>query len=483
MAIIERPPTPERIWVNLLDPSPDPWLENPVGFIRKRIGDEPWSKQREIAESVRDNLKTAVPSCFASGKSHIAADIAAWWIQSHPPGMAKVITTSSGWDQVRSILWQGIGRAHAKGQLIGTVNQTEWWVPVDGRDLIVGLGRRPPDWNPIPLQGHHADAVLVIIDEAAGVPEGFFEALNGLTIGPNDRTLAIGNPWRPSDTFGQICKPGSGWNTIRISAFDTPNFTGEAHNGQLITPAWVEDVANRFGRDSAYYISKVLAQFPDMTEDGLFHMSWIEAAQRRTMPRTRPFEAGVDVADEGQDSSVIYLRQGGRVRLWGSWRAPGVMTSVGHILRCWQANDSIDSIKIDAQPPGVLARLKELQHLVPAMALQFGGAPVDKERFRNAKAEWYWHLRDLFEDGRIDIDPDDDELVRQLLAIRIDWGGSAGKVGIESKQKARSRGEPSPDRVDALAYAFAPVSVGRFSGLARTRGNLDPLEDERRTKF
>jgi hypothetical protein len=47
-----------------------------------------------------------------------------------------------------------------------------------------------------------------------------------------------------------------------------------------------------------------------------------------------------------------------------------------------------------------------------------GEAPIDKERFVNARAEDYWMLRERFEQGEIDIDPDDDKLAAQLGSIK-----------------------------------------------------------------
>ena len=67
---------------------------------------------------------------------------------------------------------------------------------------------------------------------------------------------------------------------------------------------------------------------------------------------------------------------------------------------------------------GVVDRLAELE--LPVTPYNGGEAPIDKERFLNARAEDYWTLRELFEDDEVDIDPDDDKLAAQLGSIR--WG-------------------------------------------------------------
>jgi hypothetical protein len=51
---------------------------------------------------------------------------------------------------------------------------------------------------------------------------------------------------------------------------------------------------------------------------------------------------------------------------------------------------------------------------LPVVAYNGGEAPYDKERFVNARAEDYWNLRELFENGEIDLDELDDVLAAQL---------------------------------------------------------------------
>lgn len=102
------------------------YVDDPVGFIRGPLKEHPWSKQREIAEAVRDHRHVAVRSSHDTGKSFIASRLAAWWIASHAPGEAFVVTTAPSWPQVRAILWREINRAHKRGNLPGDMNQTEW---------------------------------------------------------------------------------------------------------------------------------------------------------------------------------------------------------------------------------------------------------------------------------------------------------------------------------------------------------------------
>jgi hypothetical protein len=74
-----------------------------------------------------------------------------------------------------------------------------------------------------------------------------------------------------------------------------------------------------------------------------------------------------------------------------------------------------------------------------------GKAAIEPDDFVNARSEWYWNLRERFEQGEIDIDPNDDQLAKQLGAIK--WRMmSRGQIAVETKDEMRKRGLPSPDR-------------------------------------
>src|SRR5262249_50646982 len=158
------------------------------------------------------------------------------------------------------------------------VLQSDEWKLDDG--TLVGWGRKPADTDQHGFQGIHRRYVLVLLDEACGIPEQLWTAVEAITTGADCRILAIGNPDDPNTEFGKVCNPGSGWNTIRISGFDTPNFTDEpfpdALRPLMLSPEWVEDKRLRWGETSPRYIAKVLGEFPEIGDDTLISPRWIE---------------------------------------------------------------------------------------------------------------------------------------------------------------------------------------------------------------
>lgn len=167
---------------------------------------------------------------------------------------------------------------------------------------------------------------------------------------------------------------------------------------------------------------------------------------------------GVDVARFGSDRSIMYLRQGDHVRLLRDWQHVATTETAGIVVDASRefcpAEIRVDGVGVGG---GVVDMLAEQG--LPVWDLQAGAGAVDSLHFVNARAEWYFQLRDRFEAGAIDIDPYDDELTSQLASLRYMFD-SRGRIKIESKDDMRKRGMPSPDRADALMLAFAELAGG-----------------------
>lgn len=448
---------------------PNPYLNDPVGWVRDKLGEFLWSKQREICESVVTHGKTAVRSCHNAGKTRVASRIAAWFIDTYGEDDGFIVSTAPTYAQVHGLLWEEIRKASkvaaARGNpLPGRVLGSDQWKLDDG--TLVGWGRKPADTDVHGFQGVHHRHMLVIIDESCGVPRQIWTAVEAITTGEHVITLALGNPDDPNTEFGDICKPGSGWNVIGVSAFDTPNLSGEKIPEDLrplmLSPAWVED-KKRWGVDSPRYVSKVLGQFPDLGIDTLISPMLIEAAQQRTLDPGPYAILGVDVARFGSDRTTLCLRAGPVARIVGDYGKQDTMTTTGQVVNAVREY-AVDEIRVDGVGVGggVVDRLVEIGHDVVDM--QSGASADDSEHFANARASWWWALRTRFEAGDIDIDPADDELAAQLGSVKYKYT-SRGQIAIESKDDARRRGVGSPDRADALmltASATPPNTVQIF---------------------
>src|SRR5579862_2260704 len=124
------------------------YLRDPVAFCREVLGFEPWSKQREILESVRDHTRTAVRSCHGPGKTAVAARCALWFLSVFEH--SKVITTAPTFHQVRELLWAEIHVAYrdAGGFIAGQLSDTRLELAPDW--VALGLSTDQPEPLPGP---------------------------------------------------------------------------------------------------------------------------------------------------------------------------------------------------------------------------------------------------------------------------------------------------------------------------------------------
>ena len=77
----------------------------------------------------------------------------------------------------------------------------------------------------------------------------------------------------------------------------------------------------------------------------------------------------------------------------------------------------------------------------------------DPERWGNLRDEIWWKARELIIDHKVAY-PQDEELRRQLCAVRYKTISSDGKVKLELKEDTKKRLGRSPDRADAYVYGL-----------------------------
>jgi hypothetical protein len=466
-------PSPFAVAADLLFPKPHPYLNDPVGYVRDVLGAHPYSMQVRMLESVVQHRNNVVKAAHSVGKTRALAWLVVYWVDVHPMGEALVVITSDNDDNIKGGIWQEVIALHGEAKeadrpFPGNVTLDSKWHAGPNNQTLVAFGRKPSDRNPTGLQGFHRKYLLVLVDECAGVPAELWEAAESLASNAAGVVLAAGNPTDPSSHMAEVCKPGSGWEVQQISAFDTPAYTSEEVPvdvlENLVAPEWVAERKQRWGVKDPRYLARVLGEFPKVSGDSLIEPEWIEAAQKRSLARTRKPHLGVDVARYGDDETVIMQREGGWARIAWAGGKLSTMETVGHVVRVTKTlntepglNDWVTSaVDADGLGAGVFDRLVELGYAVGE--IRGGKRAVIPEDFVNLRSEWYWNLRKRFEDGDIDIDPTDTELAKQLVAIK--WKMMSGRqIAVETKDEMRNRGLPSPDRADALVYAFAYVDV------------------------
>jgi phage terminase large subunit len=325
------------------------------------------------------------------------------------------------------------------------------------------------------------------LDEAAGVKEDIFEAIEGVLTSAHCRLLLLGNPTLIGGTFYRSHRE-PGWKTFHIAAWDTPNFTAfgitedDLETGAwkekvsknsdgsynwpmpwLITPAWAEDKLRRWGKNHPAYQARVVGSFPTQGENNVIPLAWIEAAMERweESDGQGSTDLGVDVARYGQDLSVIAPRQGSKVGLLQVFSGKDTQEIAGEALvtsRSIHARHiKVDVIGLGA---GVVDALKAAGAPVVAVNVASASDVLDDDGnkvFANQRAELWWNLREALNPKNQDplALPPDDDLLGDLAAPTYKINGK-GAIQIEEKDETKKRLGRSPDRGDAVMLTFAP---------------------------
>lgn len=430
-------------------------VDDPEFFCREVLGVELWGKQVEILQSVRDNSNTIVVSCNAAGKTFVMACCSLWFLYTRMSSL--VLTTAPTARQIKSVLWAEIARLHAAArvELGGELLSTELHVDRKLKWMALGI----PASEEVRFQGHHAEDLLVIFDEAAGIAPEIYTAAAGNLTSMNARFVLIGNPTSPSGKFFEYSKDPN-WHKIQISAFDSPAVVDPQRYPYLVNRKWIDERRAEWGESSPMYQARVLGQFPVEGEDTLIPLNWVERAVRRWKDSEKRDQLvsdhiylGVDVARYGMDRSVIAVFQPNKVlklrKLVGKDTTALVQLITQEVQ---EAGRKLFQIAVDdtGVGGGVVDMCRRLGYPVLPIAAQ--QRPQNRRLFKRLRHELLWNLREFFRCDELAIPPDD-ALLGQLTSLRYSIDES-GIIQIESKEDMRSRGLPSPDEVDAVALAL-----------------------------
>lgn len=206
MTMIRMPPSPHR--KNRIKATD--LIEDPVYFSRMCWPQITlYDKQVEVLTSLRDNVETFVHAANETGKDFIAAIAVVWFFYSRQP--ARVITSSSGETQLKSILWSEIKERVSSSRI-------DLGFKVGSLSIHRNLSNGQPDELSYVIghvtktvenfHGHHLPhdkpRVLAVFDEASGIGDAYDEASDSWM----HRKLAIGNPMNTVNFFFRACKAG-----------------------------------------------------------------------------------------------------------------------------------------------------------------------------------------------------------------------------------------------------------------------------------
>ena len=301
--------------------------------------------------------------------------------------------------------------------------------------------------KPEALQGFHDENLLVVVDEASGVDDVIFEVAEGTLSTEGARVLMTSNPTRLSGYFyDSHHRQRKHWQCLKV---------GCAESSQ-VSDQYINEMAEKYGKDSNVYRIRVLGEFPIEDEDAVIPLSLAEAARYREVEKISAIMPvwGLDVARFGNCKTALSKRQGNHFIEKKTWRKRDTMEVAGLIMHEYENTPSdllpakiyVDVIGIGA---GVVDRLRELG--LPVVGVNVGETAATP-RFNKLRDELWWRSREWLE--ALDSYMDDEELVGELCTVTYKYQ-SNGKLKIESKEDMIKRGVESPDIADSFVLTFA----------------------------
>lgn len=460
--------------------------QDPVGVVRDLFGSNLWKDQELILESVRDNARTAWRSCHGIGKTYVVARLVLWWLYSFEYSI--ILTTAPTWRQVEKLVWKEIRSCHARAKipLGGNLAPKATQLSLDGDEwTAMGISTNDPNR----FQGFHSLHLLVIVDEASGVNEDIFEAIDGVLTSAHCRLVEIGNP---TDIGGEFYRAfrAPGWITGHTSAWDTPNFTilgitrediakgtwkekvERNEDGSykwpapyLITPEWVADKYARWGPNHPAWFARVEGDFPEQGEYNVIPLGWIEQAQERWEDAKAEGQIilGVDVARGGMDLSAIAIRQGSKilsVETFSNMDGPLLAGEIAVRYRKLGASRvNVDVIGLGAAVEDALKDPVYKDIVCNPVNVATASELLDDKgnrMYQNLRAELWWAVREALDPkGKDPLSlPAGDSLLGDLAAPKYDF--RKGWTQIEPKEDTKKRLGRSPDEGDAVMLTFTP---------------------------
>jgi hypothetical protein len=444
-----------------------------------------WARQREIADSVDQYRITVAYTGNSVGKDYLVGRLIPWWLLTRAQSL--IICTGPSQTILGSVTWKEVRRALEGARLPLGLSASQGIRCSPLRLTVKG------DWGALGYSttsverasGQHNRKLLVIVDEASGVEDEIWDALDSLKY---VRLLAIGNPIRAEGRFVQLIRqaardaqdgipPARACNAIRISSRESPDAgLWESPRG-LADRTFIEDVERRYGKHSLWVKSHIDAEIPTVSAECLIPEAWLDWAARkdeRIIPAGHPIHATRRIACDlgegvGRDSSAILVRDDWRVLdvVFGSALGlPEAAEAIRRLKLRWGVPDeriSYDRVGIGRDFPLHLRR----RGIEGAVGYAGEGSPSSGD-FPNLRSEAAWKLRQRLDPRHIP-DARDPHAVQPFFAIPPGpfWHRlreelrtlSYSLVGRQTKLLPKKDWQTilghSPDLADALIQSFA----------------------------
>lgn len=455
------------------------WRVDPVSFVVDNFCTEPDPWQHDALAAAggpfNPKRKLCMKACTGPGKSAVLAWLG--WHRlacfaakgEHPKGAALSITGDNLKDNLWAELskWQSRSRflqaafTWTKEKIYANEHPETWFLSARSfaKDANAeAIGRA--------LSGLHSKFPFVLLDETGDMPTAVGKAaLQIFTGNPTDAAvIQAGNPTSTDGLLYESCvTAAASWRVITITADP-----GDPKRTPRVSVEHAQEMIDTYGRDNPWVMATILGLFPPAGFRSLLGIEDVEAAMNRHL-RDDQYEfaarvLGVDVAREGDDSSVIFPRQGLAAFPPIVMRNVDSLHGAGQVMRKqddWQA-DGVFVDNTGGFGGGWIDRMVQMG--CSPIGIHFA-AKADDVRYANKRAEMWFKMAEWVKSGGAL--PNIPALKPELTVPTYSFKGD--QFMIEPKEQIKKRLGRSPDLADGLALTFA------YPVVARPRGPLAHL--------
>lgn len=430
-------------------------LKNLVGARLRRFLGEP----AEAGDAVYlKKMGLSIMSGRGTGKDAFASWAILWFLCCFP--WPKIGCTAPTRRQLRGVLWAELHKwlkdAAIKDWVDWQAEKLFFKVKIDDED-VTGRGwfaeartcktSGTPEEQAETLSGLHEDFMMLLVDEASGVPRPVFTPLEGTMTGPCNFMVLIFNPTRSSGyAIDSQFKDREQWCCLRWNAEESDR----------VSPESIARIAEKYGKDSDPYRITVLGLPPRQASNMLIPTDWVMDCVEQELEWAEDDKLifGLDIARGGEDESIKLARRGPVVG-----QAAGELheyqTRDTELLTGWFMNDIIDEepdfIMVDSIGIGgpVADKLRARVTGAQVFDVAVSTSASQKDKFERLRDELWWRVREKFEKRLYSI-PKDDDLIFELTTIKYEPDRENGKLKIQSKKNRKAEGLASPNKADAL---------------------------------
>ncbi len=407
--------------------------------------------------------RVSIRSGHGVGKTAFFSWLAWWFLTTRRTCKVPIISPSQ--NQLRDAMWPEIAKWHQR-MPAGLRDQYE----VLGETVIYKadpkgsfiVARTAPTHKPEALQGFHQEQLtetedgtlisvsnmMILLDEASGIDEPFFEVSRGALSGKGTKVVMAGNPTRTSGTFfDSHNKLRALYKTFHVSCLDVPRAQGH-----------IEEVKEQYGENSNAWRVRVLGEFPTSDDETIIPLEMVLQAVDRDVD-TPPYYPvwGLDVARFGMDRTALAKRCANRllepVKFWNNLDGTQVLGKLKQEYEDTAPDYRPSEIMVDAIGMGATVYDFCKAAGLPVRAVNVGEAASSRENCMRLRDELWFKGREWFLDRSCTI-PNDEALIAELTQPLYTFTVT-GKMVVERKEDMKKRGIRSPDLADAFLLTFA----------------------------